>query len=54
MRRITRGLAVVCLLVGAVSVYAAPAGRETGVRKIVKKIRALGDLITVPIPAPKP
>ena len=57
MFRISRVVVVVCLVLGAVSLYAAPADREGGaagvVRKVVKKIKALGDLITVPIPAPK-
>lgn len=40
MRRITRGVVVVCLLVGAVSIYAAPGerGEPRGfVRKAVKR-----------------
>lgn len=57
MRQITRSLVVVCLLGVAVSAFAVPGGRDprSGVRKVVKRvIRALGDFITVPIPAPKP
>ena len=61
MRRVTRSVVVVCL-VGAVSMDAAPAGREPrggGVVKAVKKIiRALGDGVTIPgsnpVPAPNP
>ncbi len=58
MRRITRSVVVVCLLVGAVSMGAAPSERDEPrgfARKAVKRVvRALGDLITVPIPAPAP
>lgn len=58
MRRITRGVVVVCLLVGPVSMVAASNERDEPrgfVRKTVKRVvRALGDLITVPIPAPAP
>lgn len=54
MRRITRGVVVVCVLVGAVSLYAAPGDRETVVRKIVKKIRSLGDGLTIPGSNPTP
>jgi hypothetical protein len=54
--RVIRYAVVVCVLVGVSGlVYAGPREpRESRVAKIVKKIRALGDLITVPIPAPKP
>jgi hypothetical protein len=31
-----------------------PRGRENPIVKAAKKIRALGDLLTVPTPAPKP
>lgn len=58
MRQIARGVVVVCLLMGAVSMVAAPNAREEPrgfVKKAVKRVvRALGDLITVPIPAPAP
>ena len=59
MRRIIRSVGVVCLVLGAVSLYAAPVERDSRgagvVRKAVKRVvRALGDFITVPIPSPRP
>jgi hypothetical protein len=49
------GLAIVVgLTVGAA---AAPHEREPQggtFRKVVRKIKALGDLLTIPVPAPKP
>ena len=68
MRRVGRSVVVVCLLLGAVSMDAAPGFRESReprdggvVRKAVKRvIRALGDGLTIPgsspapAPAPKP
>ena len=55
MRRITGGVVVVCLLVGAVSVYAAPRER-TGphershpiVKAIKKIVKTFGDGLTIP------
>ena len=54
--RVFRYAVVVCVLVGAAGVvYAGPREAPKGlISKIVKKIRILGDLITVPIPAPTP
>jgi hypothetical protein len=63
MRGVTRGVVVVCLLLGAVSMDAAPGEWESRgggvVRKAVKRIiRALGDGLTIPgsspAPAPRP
>ena len=55
MRTVARGVVVVCLVAVSMSLYAGPREpRESVVRKLVKTVRALGDLITVPIPAPKP
>jgi hypothetical protein len=57
MRRVFYALVVVCAF-GVVSVDAAPKGngpREGTARKAVKRmVRSLGDLITIPVPAPKP
>lgn len=57
MRQITRSLVVVCLLGFAASTFAAPRERDStnGVRKFVKRvIRALGDGLILPTPAPTP
>lgn len=55
MRRVTRSLFVVVLAAFAFGVYAGPREPRQGlVPKIVKKIKALGDGITIPVPAPKP
>ena len=56
MRRVTRSVVVVCLLAGSLSLFAAP--REAGprggdiVKRIVKKIRTLGDGLTIPGTSP--
>lgn len=48
-----RGLVLVVSVVLAFGVFAAP--RERPAQKFVKRVvRALGDLLTVPVPAPKP
>ena len=57
MRQIPRSLVVVCLLGFALSTLAVPRERDapSGVRKFVKRvIRALGDGLTIPTPAPTP
>lgn len=58
MRAIVRGLAVVCVLVVAAGALAAPREREPRgggvIAKVVKKLRALGDLLTIPGAAPQP
>lgn len=57
MRRIARGVVAAVLVIGfAAAMDAAPREREPrGVAgKIVKKIKALGDLLTVPGAGPKP
>ena len=55
MRRVMSYAVVVCLLVGGSGpMYAGPREPQGRFGKVVKKIRALGDLLTVPVPAPKP
>jgi len=56
MRSVIRYAVVVCVLFGvSASLYALPREpRDSRFGKVVKKIKALGDLITVPTPAPKP
>jgi hypothetical protein len=55
MRGITRSMAVVCLLLVPVVVFGSPReGRGDIVKRIVKKIRALGDGLTVPGTSPAP
>ena len=55
MRGIVRGAVVVCVLVVAAGAFAAPREPKGGmVSRIVKKLKSLGDLITIPTPAPKP
>jgi hypothetical protein len=50
MRGMIRGVAVVCLVVFSLGAFASPRdpGAGAGVKKIVKKIKSLGDLLTVP------
>jgi len=55
MRQVIRYAVVVCVLVGvSEAMYAGPREPQGRFNRIVKKIKALGDLITVPIPSPKP
>lgn len=56
MRRVVlRGLVLVVSAVLAFGVFAGPRGEPRGaIARLVKKVRALGDLITVPTPAPTP
>lgn len=54
MRGIVR-VVVVCVLGVAAGAFAGPRDAKGGmVGRIVKKLKALGDLITIPTPAPKP
>ena len=50
MRGMIRSLAVVCLVVFSLGIAASPREPNAGgvAKKIVKKIKALGDLITIP------
>jgi hypothetical protein len=57
MRGIPRSLVVVCLFVVSVGVFASPRDAPRGgdiVKRIVKRVKALNDLLTIPVPAPKP
>ena len=55
MRGIVRGAVVVCVLVVAAAAFAGPREPKGGiVSRIVKKLKALGDLLTIPDSAPKP
>jgi hypothetical protein len=56
MRGMIRGVALVCLVAFSVVAFASPRepGAGAGVKKIVKKIKSLGDLITIPVGSPKP
>lgn len=58
MRGMGRSVVVVCLLAVSVAAFAGPREREPRgggvIGKVVKKIKALGDLLTVPGAAPKP
>ena len=57
MRAIARSMVVVCLLLFSLGVVASPREREPRggvIGKIVKKIKALGDGLTIPVPAQKP
>jgi hypothetical protein len=56
-----RAVVLVVSVVLALGVFAGPRekeresrGRESPIAKAVKRVRALGDLLTVPVPAPKP
>ena len=54
MRGMIRSVAVVCLVVFSLGVAASPREPNAGgvAKKIVKKIKALGDLLTIPGTAP--
>jgi len=55
MRRMVGYVVVVCVLVGVSgAMYAGPREPQGRFSKVVKKIKALGDLLTIPVPAPKP
>ena len=50
MRRLVQCVVVVCLLSLTLSALGAPRDSKAGdiVKRVVKKIRALGDLLTIP------
>jgi len=61
MRGMGRSVVVVCLLAVSVAAFAGPREREPRgggvagkIGKVVKKIKALGDLITIPGVSPTP
>lgn len=56
MRGIARGVALVCLVAFSIGAFASPREPRAGavVKKVVKTIKSLGDLITIPVGSPKP